>query len=160
MSLFNWFYSFLVLLSIIIEKLSESLLSPYDIMFFFFIFVNYLPFWLLISERSFRYFERIMDFLAAVIREHGVVKGTLIILGGVCFFSLSFYLLCSVTIDFLRDHYPTLNCPDESTCLSGIVNSEPQLNEDLSNRAEDPENEIGSEQTNELRVGGYQEDRV
>ena len=160
MSLFNWFYFFLVLLSIIIEKLSESILSPYDIMFFFFIFVNYLPFWLLISERSFRYFERIMDFLAAVIREHGVVKGTLIILGGVCFFSLSFYLLCSVTIDFLRDHYPTLNCPDESTCLSGIVNSEPQLNEDLSNRAEDPENEIGSEQTNELRVGGYQEDRV
>ena len=101
-----------------------------------------------------------MDFLAAIIRQHGVVKGTLIILGGVCFFSFSFYLLCSVTIDFLRDHYPTLNCPDESTCLSGIVNSEPQLNEDLSNRAEDSENEIGQEQTNELRVGGYQEDET
>ena len=101
-----------------------------------------------------------MDFLAAIIRQHGVVKGTLIILGGVCFFSFSFYLLCSVTIDFLRDHYPTLNCPDESTCLSGIVNSEPQLNEDLSNRAEDSENEIGQEQTNELRVGEYQEDET
>ena len=87
-----------------------------------------------------------MDFLAAVIREHGVVKGTLIILGGVCFFSLSFYLLCSVTVDFIRDHYPSLNCPDETTCLSGIANSEPHLNEDLSNRAQDSENEIGSEQ--------------
>ena len=76
------------------------------------------------------------------------------------FFSLSFYLLCSITVDFIRDHYPSFNCPDETTCLSGIVNSEPHLNEDLSNRAQDSENETGSEQTNELRVGGYQEDRV
>ena len=101
-----------------------------------------------------------MDFLAAVIRQHGVVKGTLIILGGVCFFSLSFYLLCSVTIDFLRDHYPTLNCPEESTCLSGIVNNEHHLSEDLSNRAQDSDNEIDSEQTNELRIGGYEDDEI
>ena len=101
-----------------------------------------------------------MDFFAAVIRQHGAVKGTLIILAGMCFFSLSFYFLFSVTVDFIRDHYPSLNCPDETTCLSGIVNSEPHLNEDLSNRAQDSENEIGSEQTNELRVGGYQEDET
>ena len=101
-----------------------------------------------------------MDFFATVVRQHGVVKGTLIILAGMCFFSLSFYLLCSVTVDFIRDHYPSLNCPYETTCLSGIVNSEPHLNEDLSNRAQDSENEIGSEQTNELRVGGYQEDET
>ena len=101
-----------------------------------------------------------MDFFAAVIRQHGAVRGTLIILAGMCFSSLSFYLLCSVTVDFIRDHCPSLNCPDETTCLSGIVNSEPHLNEDLSNRAQDSENETGSEQTNELRVGGYQEDRV
>ena len=101
-----------------------------------------------------------MDFFAAVIRQHGVVRGTLIILAGMCFSSLSFCLLCSVTVDFIRDHCPSLNCPDETTCLSGIVNSEPHLNEDLSNRAQDSENETGSEQTNELRVGGYQEDRV
>ena len=76
------------------------------------------------------------------------------------FFSLSFYLLCPVTVDFIRDHYPSLNCPDEATCLSEIVNSEHHLNEDLPDTAQDSENEIGSEQTNELRVGGYQEDRV
>ena len=76
------------------------------------------------------------------------------------FFSLSFYLLCSVTVDFIRDHFPNYNCPDETTYLSGIVNSEPHLNEDLSNRAQDSENEIGLEQTNELRVGGYQEDET
>ena len=130
----------------IVEKLWESFTSPYDLMFVFFMFVNCLPFWLLISECSFRYFERVMDFFATVVRQHGVVKGTLIILAGMCFFSLSFYLLCSVTVDFIRDHYSSLNCPDETTCLSGIANSEPHLNEDLSNRAQDSENEIGSEQ--------------
>jgi len=129
------FHSLLILLSMIVEKLSESFTSPYDLMFVFFMFVNYLPFWLLISERSFRHFERVMDFFAAVIRQHGAVRGTLIILAGMCFSSLSFYLLCSVTVDFIRDHCPSLNCPDETTCLSGIVNSEPHLNEDLSNRA-------------------------
>ena len=104
-------------------------------MFTFFLFVSNKLLSLLIFNRSFRYFERVMDFFAAVIRQHGVVKGTLIILAGMCFSSLSFYLLCSVTVDFIRDHCPSLNCPDETTCLSGIVNSEPHLNEDLSNRA-------------------------
>ena len=141
------FHSLSVLLFMIVEKLSESFTSPYDLMFVFFMFVNCLPFWLLISERSFRYFERVMYFFATVIIQHGVVRGTLIILAGTCFFSLSFYLLCSVTVDFIRDHYPSLNCPYGATCLSGIVNSEPHLNEDLSNRAQDSENEIGSEQS-------------
>ena len=160
MLLIHWCHSLLVLLFIIIEKLSESFTSPYDLMFTFFLFVSNKLLSLLIFNRSFRYFERVMDFFAAVIRQHGVVRGTLIILAGMCFSSLSFYLLCSVTVDFIRDHCPSLNCPDETTCLSGIVNSEPHLNEDLSNRAQDSENETGSEQTNELRVGGYQEDRV
>ena len=143
MLLIHWCHSLLVLLSMIIEKLSESFTSPYDLMFIFFLFVSYVILSLLIFDRSFRYFERVMDLFAAVIRKHGVVNGTLIILAGMCFFSLSFYLLCSVTVDFIRDHYPSLNCPDETTCLSGIVNSEPHLNEDLSNRAPDFENEIG-----------------
>ena len=143
MLLIHWCHSLLVLLSMIIEKLSEFFTSPYDLMFIFFLFVSYVILSLLIFDRSFRYFERVMDFFAAVIRKHGAVKGTLIILAGMCFFSLSFYLLCCVTVDFIRDHYPSLNCPDETTCLSGIVNSEPHLNEDLSNRAQDFENEIG-----------------
>jgi len=38
------FHSLLILLSMIVEKLSESFTSPYDLMFVFFMFVNYLPF--------------------------------------------------------------------------------------------------------------------
>ena len=127
---------------------------------YFLLFVSYILLSLLIFDHSFRYFERVKDFFAAVIIQHGVVKGIFIILAGICFFSLSFYLLCSVTIDFIRDHFPTLNCPDETTCLSGIVNSEPHLNEDSSDSPQDSENEVGPEETNELKVGGYKEDRV
>ena len=95
MLLIHWCHSLLVLLFIIIEKLSESFTCPYDLMFTFFLFVSNKLLSLLIFNRSFRYFERVMDFFAAVIRQHGVVKGTLIILAGMCFFSLSFYYALS-----------------------------------------------------------------
>ena len=98
MLLIHWCHSLLVLLFIIIEKLSESFTSPYDLMFTFFLFVSNKLLSLLIFNRSFRYFERVMDFFAAVIRQHGVVKGTLIILAGMCFFSLSFYYALSQQI--------------------------------------------------------------
>ena len=98
MLLIHWCHFLLVLLFIIIEKLSESFTSPYDLMFTFFLFVSNKLLSLLIFNRSFRYFERVMDFFAAVIRQHGVVKGTLIILAGMCFFSLSFYYALSQQI--------------------------------------------------------------
>ena len=85
MLLIHWCHSLLVLLSLIIEKLSESFTSPYDLMFIFFLFVSNMLLSLLIFDRSFRYFERVKDFFAAAIRQHGVVKVIFIILAGMCF---------------------------------------------------------------------------
>ena len=79
---------------------------------------------------------------------------------GTYFFAISFYFIYSVTTYVIGDKPTSRNCPKASSLHSEIVNTEFLFNKDLSNRVQDLKSEVEPNNTTELQVDGYEEDRV